>query len=159
MTGFATLVMGFQFIPTARLALGQKVVFNSITYLLPNEFKQTQSSEVSSLTVQVKKGEIQLGFGRWSGAALRCESPPAFQDGWRHFRMHIPRGLHDLTHTHTPGAAGSTAHPTASTAAGGALACPPVSKAKEGLKHSGVIQSASLRLGFQREATWCFLVL
>lgn len=107
--------------------------------------------------MQVRKGEILLGFRGWSGAALACESPPAFQDGWKHFCMRVPRGLGDLTPP--PRAAGSTAHPTAGTAAVGTLACPTFSKAKDGLKRLEVIPSASLKLGFQREATWHFLVL
>lgn len=46
---FATLVVGSRFIVTARLALGWEVLFNRITYLLPDEFKPTSSSEESSL--------------------------------------------------------------------------------------------------------------
>lgn len=106
--------------------------------------------------MQVRNGEILLGFRGWSGATPACESPPAFQDGWKCFCMRVPRRLRDLT---PPRAAGSTAHPTASTAAVGTLVCPTFSKAKDGLRRSEVIPSASLRLGFQREATWHFLAL
>lgn len=45
----APLVVGSQFITTARLALQWEVLFNRITYLLPDEFKPTSSSEESSL--------------------------------------------------------------------------------------------------------------
>lgn len=44
------------------------------------------------LTVQVKKGAIQLGFGSEVGAALGCESPPAFQEDWRRFCLRILGG-------------------------------------------------------------------
>jgi len=97
MKGFATLVTGSQFITAARLALGQKVLFNGTVYLLPNEFKQTCWSEGSLLTTQVKKGGTQLRWGVWSGAALGCASPPALQRGWRYFCRHVPGGLHGLT--------------------------------------------------------------
>lgn len=46
--GFDALVMSSQFITTTRLALGQKVVFNSTTYPIPSEFKQTHSRKVGA---------------------------------------------------------------------------------------------------------------
>lgn len=56
--GFATVVLCSQFVTTARLALGQKVLFDSVTNLLPEECEQTCASEAVSSPRKRRKAKF-----------------------------------------------------------------------------------------------------